>query len=190
VVDGGRVVAALEDELHSYLDPGEKLLWAGRPIQGIVFTPLDWYFIPFSVVWLGFVLYIFWQGLPKTPDPIGGLASGLFVGIGVYLLVGRFFADSFYRSRLVYGVTDRRAIIASGVFSRSVQSIDLSSLSGLKREDRGDGSGTISFGDQPWYWYGWYGPGFLRPVGTMFFRVADVKEVYTIVREAMQRQKK
>jgi len=147
-----------------------------------VFTPLDWYFIPFSVVWLGFVLYIFWQGSPKTPDPIGGLVSVLFVGIGVYLLVGRFFADSFYRSRLVYGVTDRRAIIASGVFSRSVQSIDLSSLSGLKREDRGDGSGTISFGDQPWYWTGWYGPGFLRPVGTMFFRVADVKNVYTIAR--------
>ena len=86
-------MTALEDELHSYLDPGEKLLWAGRPAQGIVFTPLDLYFIPFSVVWLGFVLYIFWQGLPKTPDPIGGLVSVLFVGIGVYLLVGRFFAE-------------------------------------------------------------------------------------------------
>jgi hypothetical protein len=183
-------VAALEDELHSYLDPGEKLLWAGRPVQGIAFTPLDWYFIPFSVVWLGFVLYTFWQGLTKTPEPMGGLVSVLFVGIGVYLLVGRFFADSFYRSRLVYGVTDRRAIIASGVFHRSVQTIDLFSLSGLKREERWDGSGTIFLGDQPWYWYGWYGPGFLRPPGSMFFRVSDVKRVYSILREAMQRQKK
>jgi hypothetical protein len=183
-------VEASEDELSSYLDPGEKLLWAGRPVQGIVLTPLDWYFIPFSVVWFGTVLYIFWQGATKTSEPMSSVVSVLFVGIGIYLLVGRFFADAFYRSRLVYGVTDRRAIIASGILQRSVQSIDLSSLSGLKREDRADGSGTIFLGDQPWYWYGWYGPGFLRPLGTMFFRIADAKRVYTIVREAMQRQKK
>ena len=79
---------------------------------------------------------------------------------------------------------------SSRPLQRSVQSIDLSSLSGLKREDRADGSGTILFGEQPWYWYGWYGPGFMRPMGAMFFRVADVKGVYNIVREAMQRQKK
>ena len=183
-------MAALEDELSAYLDPGEKLLWTGRPVHGIVFTPLDWYFIPFSVVWFGIVLYIFWQGATANPEPMSALVGVLFVGIGIYLLVGRFFADAFYRSRLVYGVTDRRAIIASGILQRSLQSIDLSSLSGLKREDRADGSGTIFFGDQPLYWYGWYGPGFLRPLGTMFFRIADVKAVYTIVREAMQRQKK
>ena len=183
-------MAASEDELSSYLDPGEKLLWAGRPAQGIVFTPLDWYFIPFSVIWFGIVLYIFWQGATTNPEPMSAVGSVLFVGIGIYLLVGRFFADAFYRSRLVYGVTDRRAIIASGILQRSLQSIDLSSLSGLKREDRTDGSGTIFFGDQPWYWYGWYGPGFLRPLNAMFFRIDDVKRVYTIVREAMQRQKK
>ena len=77
------------------------------------------------------------------------LGGVLFVGIGIYLLVGRFFADAFYRSRLVYGVTDRRAIIASGILQRSLQSIDLSSLSGLKREDRADGSGTIFSGISP-----------------------------------------
>jgi Bacterial PH domain len=156
-----------------------------------VFTPQDWFSIPFSVVWLGFVLFIFWQGLTKTPEPMGAIMSVLFVGIGTYWLIGRFFVDSFYRSRLVYGVTDRRAIIASGVFSRSVQSIDLSSLSGLKLEERGDGTGTISFGDQVPYWYGRYA-GFPTSlaVGNQFFRVADARKVYTVVREATQRQKK
>ena len=73
-----------------------------------------------------------------------------------------------------------------------MQSIDLSLLSGLKLEEHGDGSGTISFGDQLSYWYGRYGAGFptSRAVGNQFFRIADVKKVYTIVREAMQRQKK
>jgi hypothetical protein len=130
-------VAALEDELHSCLDPGERLLWSGRPVQGVVFAPLDWYLIPFSVVWLGLVLRGFWQGLTKTPDPMVGLVGVLFVGIGIYCLIGRFFVDSFDRARLVYGVTDRRVIIASGGFRGSVQSIDLSSLSGLTLEERG-----------------------------------------------------
>jgi hypothetical protein len=89
---------------------------------------LDWYFIPFSVVWLGLVLFISLANLKKTPEPMGAAMSVVFVGIGIYWLVGRFFADSFYRSRLVFGLTDRRAIILAGVFGRSVQSIDLFSL--------------------------------------------------------------
>jgi hypothetical protein len=188
------LVVTAEDELRSYLDPGEKLLWAGRPIQGVVFTPPDWYLIPFSVVWLGVALIISLANLKKTPEPMGAAVSVLFVGIGIYWLIGRFFVDSFYRARLVYGVTDRRAIIASGVFRGSVQSIDLSSLSGLKLEERGDGTGTISFGDQPGHsnysWYAWSGPGLQASAGSQFFRVADVKKVYGIVREAMQRQKR
>ena len=83
-------MAALEDELHSSLDPGEKLLWSGRPVQGVVFAPPDWYLIPFSVVWLGLVLRGFWQGLTKTPDPMVGLVGVLFVGIGIYCLIGQF----------------------------------------------------------------------------------------------------
>jgi hypothetical protein len=82
-------VAALENELHSYLDPGERLLWSGRPGQGIVFTLLDWYLIPFSVVWLGLVLFAFWQSLTKTTEPMGAVVSVLFMGIGIYFLIGR-----------------------------------------------------------------------------------------------------
>jgi hypothetical protein len=51
-----------------------------------------------------------------------------------------------------------------------------------------DGSGTIYFGDQPPYWAGLSPHG--RPSGTQFFRIADVKNVYKIVHEAMLRQKK
>jgi len=122
-------VATAEDELRSYLDPGEKLLWEGRPKQGIVFTPLDWYFIPFSLVWFGLVVYIFWQGLRKTLDPMGVAMSVFFIGIGTYFLIGRFFADAFYRSRLVYGImigepSSRRAYFVAlcnrSIYPRSV----------------------------------------------------------------------
>ena len=190
-------VATTEDELRSHLDSGEKLLWAGRPAQGIVLTtPRDWAVSAFGVVWLGFAVYNFWP--TKAPEPLkspvpfalfvwGGL---LFIGIGIYLLIGRFFADRLYRSRLIYGITDRRAIIISGLRRRSVQSIYLSSLSALTLEERRDGSGTIYFGDPPPYWYGAYGLGLRLAYGTQFFRIAAVKTVYTIAQEAMQRQKK
>jgi len=190
-------VATVEDELRSHLDSGEKLLWAGRPAQGmVVTTPRDWSVIAFGVVWLGFAVHNVWP--TKAPDPLKSpvpfalfVATGLLsIGIGIYLLVGRFFADRLYRSRLIYGVTDRRAIIIRGLRRRSVQSIYLSSLSALTLDERRDGSGTIYFGDQPSYLRGASGIGSLQGFGTQFFRIADVKQVYTIVHEAMQRQKK
>jgi hypothetical protein len=186
-----RVVAAAEDELRSHLDSGEKLLWAGRPAQGIVLTQQDWFLIPFSAVWLGIAVYSFWPKSTKTPEPLAlFVAAGLlFIGIGIYALIGRFIADLSYRSRLIYGVTDRRAIILSGMRRRSVQSIYLSSLSTLKLEERRDRSGTIYFGDQPSSSY-WHGSNYGQGVGTQFFRIADAKQVYTILHEAMQRQKK
>jgi hypothetical protein len=197
-----RVVAAAEDELRSHLDSGEKLLWVGRPAQGMAVTPQDWYAIPFSAVWLGFAVYSFLvapitnkTSVPlRSPGPLAlFVATGLlFIGLGIYFLIGRFFADRLYRSRLIYGVTDRRALIISGLRRRSVQSIFLSSLGALKIEERRDGSGTIYFGDQPSYWYGAIGPGIATQQGgsAQFFRIPDVKKVYTIVHEAMQRQKK
>lgn len=184
----GRTVASVEDELRPHLERGEKLLWAGRPVQGVAFTLMDWYLIPFSVVWLGMVLRSLGPGLSAQTDPMIGAVGVLFVAIGIYILVGRYIADWLYRSHLIYGVTDRRAIIVSGMFGLAVQTIDFTSLGGLKLEERPDGSGTISFGTQMPYrnrqqLHASWG------VGNQFFRVQDVKIVYAIVRDAMQRQR-
>lgn len=179
-------MAALEHELRSHLEGREKLLWAGRPAQGIVFAPRDWVLIPITVAWLGMALVNFRLQI-KMPQPIAGLAAVLFIGVGIYFLLGRYLTDRLYRSRLIYGVTDRRAIIVSGVLRSSVQSIDLSSLTGLRLEERGDGTGTISFGDQSTNDTHGYVRGFHTSwaIGTQFFRISDVRKVYSIVQEAM-----
>jgi hypothetical protein len=176
-----RVVAAAEDELRSHLDSGEKLLWAGRPAQGIVLTRQDRYLIAFGVLLV---------------------AVGLrFMSMGFYvLIIGHLFADLWYRSRLIYGVTDRRVIILSGMHRRSVQSVYFSSLITLKLEELRNRSGTIYFGeDHPSYRhdahdgseFGSCAPsGQTRRGEEQFFRIADAKKVFTILHEAMQRQRK
>jgi len=179
-------MTALEEQLRPHLDPGEKLLWSGRPVQGPVFTATDFYYLPFSIVWLGLLLTAFARRMP--PDPTSQLIVPCFIALGVYMLVGRYFTDWFYRSGVIYGVTDRRAIILSSRLGHSIKSIDLASVSGLKLDERRDGHGTIAFGDQQSYWY--RQP--VRPAwgaGPQFFRIADTRRVFRVLHEAMQRQK-
>jgi hypothetical protein len=42
----------LQDELQ----PGEQLLWSGRPPRGLILHAYDAFLIPFSIFWMGFVI--------------------------------------------------------------------------------------------------------------------------------------
>jgi hypothetical protein len=43
-------------EVLKELGPSERLLWVGRPRQGVAFRATDAFFIPFSMLWGGFPL--------------------------------------------------------------------------------------------------------------------------------------
>lgn len=127
----------------------ETVIWAGRPAVGIRFRPGDWFAVPFSLVWCGFA--IFWElgvaASPKAP-PFMLVFGGFFIAIGLYMVVGRFFVDSYKRSKTYYGITNQRAISVCEAFGRKVVSESLRTLGTISTSGSPTGLGSLSFGNR------------------------------------------
>ncbi len=177
--------SAIEREL----DSGERLLWKGRPPGGIRLRSADMFMIPFSLFWTGIVFSAAWAAFHQSAQKGAAAAPGLlflipFILVGLYILIGRFFVDAMMRARTEYAVTNRRAIIVSGLFSRNVKSIDLKTTSEIAISERGDKSGTITFGATPFGAMRRYSWSFNPASGTPAFEmIEDVRSVYRIIEQ-------
>jgi hypothetical protein len=136
---------APQNEIAQSLDSGESLIWFGVPRQGLVLRAADAFMIPFSLMWGGFA--IFWEAgvLRMDRSDIGFMSIwGIpFVLMGLYMSVGRFSVDARMRAKTYYGLTNRRAIIISGLFSRTVNSLPLRTMTDISLQEGSDRSGTI-----------------------------------------------
>jgi Bacterial PH domain len=180
---------ASQQEISRVLDSDESLLWSGAPRQGLLLRAGDVFMIPFSLLWGGFA--IFWEAtVLRSNAPVFFVLFGIpFVLIGLYMIVGRFFVDARMRVRTFYGLTNRRAIIVSGLFSRTTNSMPLRTLADLSLQERQDGSGTIMFGrPQPYSYSGssvrW--PGMSQYSAPAFEMISDARRVYDQLLEAQR----
>lgn len=109
-------MAAFDDVLNSELVRRERFLWKGRPRQGLLFRSTDIYAIPFSLLWGGFAVFWEYSVLVNARGPANFFALwGIpFVFVGLYMVVGRFFADRYQRSRTYYGVTTSGSLFLPG----------------------------------------------------------------------------
>ncbi len=175
--------------IRTELALNERLLWSGRPRPGIMLRAADIFYIPFSLLWGG--LAIFWEAsvvIGKAPF-FFALWGIPFVLFGLYLIFGRFLVGVWQRSKTYYGLSDERAIIVSGLVSKSVKSINLKTLGEVSINQKADGSGTITFGPtnmmalryslMPW-------PGTERYQVPSFEMIPDVKRVYGLI-QSVQR---
>jgi len=179
----------LASQIERELSPGERLLWNGKPKQGLCLRPADAFMIPFSLLWCGFA--IFWEFSAMSHGaPVFFMLWGIpFIAIGLYIVFGRFFVDAQMRERTYYGVTNERLIIVSGLFSRQTKSLPLHTLSDLSLTERADGSGTITLGPtlMPFMQNlpaGWPGAGHYSPPS--FEMIDRVKETYELIRQAQR----
>lgn len=179
-----------EAQLHSELDPGENLLWAGRPSQGVVLRKADALMIPFSLMWGGFA--IFWEvSVLATGAPLFFTLWGIpFVLVGLYMIFGRFFVDARIRDRRFYGLTDRRAIVRSGLFRTKTESFPLEGMTRIGLEESRGGSGTVSLGPAASPQMAMFGgsgwPGMQGMAAPAFEMIPEAKKVYDLVRAAQR----
>ncbi|MCA9114933.1 MAG: PH domain-containing protein [Planctomycetaceae bacterium] len=171
------------------LSPGERLLWAGQPRKGLMFRQIDVIMIPFSLMFCGFA--VFWEYMVlRMEAPLDFALFGLlFVAVGLYLLIGRYFVDAWQRARTFYGVTSDRILIISGIHQRSTRSIPLDQLKELSLTERSDGTGSVTLGPElaiitPQT--GTRRPTVHRGLGPRFDEIEHVREVYEIIRAAQQ----
>jgi hypothetical protein len=172
----------IENDLRQTLSKDEKLLWTGRPKAGIVFRSSDIFFIPFSLLWFCFA--IFWEyNVVKMGINFFALFGLPFIVMGLYISAGRFFIDALKRKNTVYGITDNRIIIKSGIFSKDIKSLNIRTITDLTFREKADGTGTISIGPTDFryaifsgmgYW-----PGLKLPPSLEL--IDDVKRVYNIL---------
>ena len=178
-----------ENFLAQQLDPGERMLWSGQPRGGIRLRVQDAFLIPFSVLWCGFA--IFWEvGVVRSHAPFFFMLWGIpFVCVGLFFVFGRFLFDAYNRARIFYGVTNERILIVSGLFARQTKSLQLRTLTDVSLTQRGDGSGTITFGPthsmNAFFPAGaWPGAGRYAPPA--FDLIENAKGVYDLIRQAQR----
>lgn len=120
--------------IQSELLYGEELLWCGAPERGTHVSGRGVYNTVFGLFFAIFA--VFWTVTAMSMGGMFGLFGIPFIFAGIYVIFG----NSFKKSSMIYGVTDKRIIIKS---RRSTESIQFSSIRQLSRRDFSDGSADI-----------------------------------------------
>ncbi len=179
----------LSQDFGPYLFPHERVLWTGKPKQGLMVSGKDSFLIPFSLMWGGFAIfwnYGVWGGLGDGDGaPWFFRLWGLpFLVAGLYLIVGRFIHDAMVRKSLKYAVTDQRILVLR---KSNMTSLDIHRLPRIMLSEHSDGTGTLSFETgtaDSWFagahGWNWWVPALDKT--SQFFRIQDPRRVYEIVR--------
>ena len=146
------MIKDVEAELSDHLNTNENLIWTGQPKQGIVFRSMDIIAIPFMLFWWGF--FVFWTIMVYQQCFLFAIVALPFHVVGFVFVIGRFFIDAKHRENVFYGLTSERIIIKSGIFTKSVKSFNIATLTNIEYSEKKDGSGTIAIGSKtnknPW----------------------------------------
>jgi len=180
----------LQSELRSHIDNDETLIWTGKPKQGITFKSSDLFMIPFSLMWGGFA--ILWEYTVISTDAhfilkIWGIP---FVLIGLYMIFGRFFFDSASRKNTIYGMTENRILIKSGVFKKSIKSLNIKTLNDITLIEKSNGSGTIFLGSENGFNGIFSGSGWSDSNEKMVHALEMIENVRKVYRQITDLQKK
>lgn len=134
------------------LEPGETVLWQGRPGVRVSVRELEARRVGFGLIFAGFA--VFWMisaARAGASGPMGAVFPlfGLpFLVLGLKLAGAGIFWDAFLRRRSWYTLTNRRAFIATDVFGRrSLESWPITPETVIDFDDGPEGG--LWFADRP-----------------------------------------
>jgi len=178
----------MHPEIAAALRPEERVVWSGRPRQGLRFHWVDYLDIPLTVAFSSVLVWMAIGGDSALP-PTVGLIFVIAAALSLYRSWSRIVWDSSRRGRTFYALTDQRAFILEEGPRRRLQSIVLKDLSHLSYSEHRDGSGSVAWGR----WmadtaarqrdYAWSFIGRRVPYPT-FEEIPDVRRVYQLAQEA------
>ena len=122
----------------------EKILWSGQPDTSIIFTKMDAFLVPFSIMWGGFA--VFWElSVIVSGAPFFFMLWGIpFVLVGLYFIFGRFIYKKKKKENTHYAVTNKRVLILS---KNDFQESYIDTIPAFNKTIKHDGIGTIKFGN-------------------------------------------
>lgn len=170
------------------LDPGEQVLWQGRPDAGLTLSPVAPIQIIMGLIFMGFSL--FWMSMVRWisagmdgPIQLFPLFGLVFFFIGLWNAGGYALWRSFRRRYMFYSLTNKRAFIATNLpgFGRKLQSYPITKETHFDFED--NQLGTIWFAKQH---ISSKNGSVSRPIG--FERIADARSVYALLRQVRREQ--
>jgi hypothetical protein len=171
--------------LKKELKPGENLIWAGQPQQGVFFRATDWVLFVAGIGNFGMAVAM--PALTQNP-PVQTYVSAVACGaVALYLTVGRVYADCRIRAGLCYGLTDRALLIRFPFFGKRVKRINLGTLTDFTLEEHRSSRGTICFHEKAEppesRTGGGFGDWFGLTSTRMFERIENPRSVYAKIME-------
>lgn len=133
--------------MDSYLLPGERILWEGRPLRHPLFRRTDLFLVPLSLLWCGFA--VFWEASVLVEGAalfFFALFGVPFVLFGLYIVAGRFVVRAVSSRRTRYTITNGRVVVHGGWSGDRLSTAYLRSLPPPVITERPDGSGSLAFG--------------------------------------------
>ncbi|HWY61071.1 MAG TPA: hypothetical protein VNW15_04140 [Rhizomicrobium sp.] len=173
-------------DFQGRLMPGERIVWTGQPRSGLRLTGQDLILVPFSLMWGGFAIFWEWgvTQAPNTPT-FFSLWGVPFVLVGLYMIAGRFFVDSWLRGHTLYAVTNQRVLILRTVPTTRFTALAIDRLPELSLYESNDGTGTIRFQQtmSPFYGRGFGGWNPALDPTPQFLAVPDARSVFAQIQK-------
>ncbi|WP_410640632.1 PH domain-containing protein [Amycolatopsis sp. lyj-346] len=151
--------------------PGERVLWAGEPVQRPLYVAADGVIAPAGLVLAAAAL---WFLLAQQPSGPTMAVAVVVLVVGLYGAVGRSVVRYLALGRTTYAVTDSRIIARSGLFRQKERTSELAGLSEPVLKTGPSRTGTIAFD----------GPGTVTLIG-----VGEPKRVRDLLTKAIDEAK-